>query len=176
MWNKVGCDKRSLSPRGERCLANGLRILVPGDRKPWKKFLLEISGHFRLLRNFREIDFWWPLVVTTGILREFQNITSRLEFHKLCNGGNFNFRFENLLTSGHWISLIISGRRRNWRQFFYMFLGILLATFLPNFSQFHRRQRKWSLFSYVQITMSHMSHNDVIIFTSREWSLAPQFI
>ena len=121
----LGCDKRSLSPKGERCLTNGLRILVPGNRKPRKKFILGISGYFRLLRNFRENDFWRPLVVTGGILRKFQNITSGLEFHKLCNGGNFNFRFENLLTSGHRILLTTSGRGRICQQIFDMFLGIL---------------------------------------------------
>ena len=72
------------------------------------KFLGEISGYFRLSRHFREIDFWWPLVVTRGILRKFQNITSGLEFHKLWNGDNLNFWFENLLTSSQWILLITS--------------------------------------------------------------------
>ena len=64
-------------------------------------------------------------MVTRGIGREFQNITSELEFHKLCNDGNLNFRFENLVTSGQSILLIISGRDEICRQIFDMFLGIL---------------------------------------------------
>ena len=32
----------SLSPRGKLCLTNGFQILVPGNRKPWKKFVLGI--------------------------------------------------------------------------------------------------------------------------------------
>ena len=121
----VGCDKFRESRNWDSRSTNGLRIRIPGDRKPRIKFLWDISGYFRLLRNFRKNDLWWPLVITRGILLEFQNITSGLEIHELSNGGNFSFRFENLVTSGQWILLIISGRGEICRQIFDMFLGIL---------------------------------------------------
>ena len=97
-----------------------LHICISLARGPLKSIYTVLFLFEFIFQVKWENDFWWPLVVTTDILREFQNITSGLEFHKLRNGGNFNFRFENLLISGQWITLIISGRRRNRRQIFYM--------------------------------------------------------
>ena len=52
----LGCDKFWESRNWDSKPTNGLRIRIPGDRKPRIKFLREISGYFRLLRYFRKKD------------------------------------------------------------------------------------------------------------------------
>ena len=63
-------------------------------------------------------DFWWPLVITEGILREFQNMTSGLKIF-------INFRFENLVTP--WLCLI-------WKIINYDLRWQFCGFFVHNFS------------------------------------------
>ena len=45
------------------------------------------SGYYVIFEKMTFDDLWWSL--TRGILREFQNISSGREIHKLSNGGTF---------------------------------------------------------------------------------------
>ena len=117
--------------------------------------------YFRLLRNFRNFDLWWPLLTSRVIFRKFEVISSELEFDKLSFSDNFNFRFKNSTISGQWISPITSGRTGFYRQIFDIFEGKFQATDRPIFSLFEPQLQKWPLVTFFLISMTHMSHHDV---------------
>ena len=118
---------------------NGLRIRNPHGRKPYFFGQPESSVYFRLLRNFRNFDLWWPLLTSRVIFRKIEVIFSELEFDKLSFSDNFNFRFKNSTISGQWISPITSGRTGFYRQIFDIFEGKFQATDRPIFSHFEQQ-------------------------------------